>query len=241
MVYAIGLPFLNELVALFLVSVGIAYICYRLKLVPIVGFLIAGIIIGPNALALVKDQELVNILAEIGVILLLFSIGIEFSLEKLNRIRKAILIGGGLQVALTTAAVVLILNAWGVTWTIGVYTGFLVALSSTAIVLGLLSERGETDTPAGQLSLAVLIFQDLAIIAMVLMVPILAGQSDSGMDCYYFGEAHCALDPGKSGQHEASGIVFINGSCHLFWHRRPHKYGQYQPGIGSVFGRPGGK
>jgi len=182
MVYAIGLPFLNELVALFLVSVGIAYICYRLKLVPIVGFLIAGIIIGPNALALVKDQELVNILAEIGVILLLFSIGIEFSLEKLNRIRKAILIGGGLQVALTTAVVVLILSAWGISWTIGIYTGFLVALSSTAIVLGLLSERGETDTPAGQLSLAVLIFQDLAIIAMVLMVPILAGQSDSGLD-----------------------------------------------------------
>ncbi|MDX1637267.1 MAG: cation:proton antiporter [Balneolaceae bacterium] len=182
MILGVGLPFLNELVALFLVSVGIAYLCYRLKLVPIVGFLIAGVLIGPNALAVVPDQELVDILAEIGVILLLFTIGIEFSLEKLNRIRKAIVIGGGMQVLVTAGAVTGLLAAFGVDLNSGIYTGFLVALSSTAIVLGLLSQRRETDTPAGQLSLAVLIFQDLAIIVMVLLVPILAGQSDSGLD-----------------------------------------------------------
>lgn len=182
MVLAVALPFLNELVALFLVSVGIAYLCYRLKLPPIVGFLIAGVIIGPNALALVPDQELVNILAEIGIILLLFTIGLEFSLEKLSRIRKAILVGGGLQVTVTTLAVVGILAVFGIALNTAIYTGFLIALGSTAIVLGLFSQRGETDTPVGQLSLAVLIFQDLAIIVMVLLVPILAGQSESGLD-----------------------------------------------------------
>ena len=182
MALAVGLPFLNELVALFLVSVGIAYLCYRLNLVPIVGFLIAGVIIGPNALALVPDQELVDILAEIGVILLLFTIGIEFSLEKLNRIRKAIIIGGGFQVAVTTLAVVGLLSFFEVSLNTSIYTGFLVALSSTAIVLGLFAQRKETDTPTGQLSLAVLIFQDLAIVVMVLLVPILAGQSESGYD-----------------------------------------------------------
>ena len=182
MVLAVGLPFLNELVALFMVSVGIAYICYRLNLVPIVGFLIAGVIIGPNALALVPDQELVDILAEIGVILLLFTIGIEFSLEKLNRIRKAIVIGGGLQVTVTTLVVVGLLSLFEVSLNTSIYTGFLVALSSTAIVLGLFGQRKETDTPTGQLSLAVLIFQDLAIVVMVLLVPILAGQSESGFD-----------------------------------------------------------
>ena len=182
MVLAVGLPFLNELVALFLVSVAIAYVCYRLNLVPIVGFLIAGVIIGPNALALVPDQELVDILAEIGVILLLFTIGIEFSLEKLNRIRKAIVIGGGFQVIVTTLAVVGLLSFFEVSLNISIYTGFLVALSSTAIVLGLFAQRKETDTPTGQLSLAVLIFQDLAIVVMVLLVPILAGQSESGFD-----------------------------------------------------------
>lgn len=182
MVLAVELPFLNELVALFLVSVGIAYLCYRLNLVPIVGFLIAGVVIGPNALALVPDQELVDILAEIGVILLLFTIGIEFSLKKLNRIRKAIVVGGGFQVMMTTLLVVGILSLFGVSINTSIYTGFLVALSSTAIVLGLFSQRNETDTPTGQLSLAVLIFQDLAIVLMVLMVPILAGNSESAYD-----------------------------------------------------------
>lgn len=168
-----------------MVSVGIAYLCYRLKLVPIVGFLIAGVVIGPNALALVPDQELVDILAEIGVILLLFTIGIEFSLEKLNRIRKAIVVSGSFQVIMTTAIVTAILVAAGVSINNGIYTGFLVALSSTAIVLGLFSQRGETDTPTGQLSLAVLIFQDLAIVVMVLLVPILAGQSDSAYEVFW--------------------------------------------------------
>ena len=185
MVFAVELPFLNELVALFMVSIGIAYICYRLNLVPIVGFLIAGVVIGPNALALVPDQELVDILAEIGVILLLFTIGIEFSLEKLNRIRKAIVIGGGFQVTVTTLIVVGLLSFFGVPLNTSIYTGFLVALSSTAIVLGLFAQRRETDTPTGQLSLAVLIFQDLAIVFMVLLVPILAGQSESIYDVFW--------------------------------------------------------
>ncbi len=182
MLLALGIPFLNEIVLLFLIAVAIAYICHRLKLVPIVGFLIAGVVIGPNALSLVPDQELVDILAEIGVILLLFTIGIEFSFEKLNRIKKAIVFGGGLQVGLTTAIVVGILAAFGIGIKVGIYTGFLVTLSSTAIVLGLLSQRGETDSSSGKLSLAVLIFQDLAIIFMVLAIPILSGESKSALD-----------------------------------------------------------
>ncbi|MDR9417487.1 cation:proton antiporter [Gracilimonas sp.] len=184
MLFAVSLPFLNEIVALFLVSVLIAYICYKIKLVPIAGFLIAGVIIGPNALGLVQDIELVDMLAEIGIILLLFTIGIEFSLEKLARIKKAIIVGGGLQVSLSVAAVVGILLFFGVEWKVAVYTGCLVALSSTAIILGLLSEQGKTDTPSGRLSLAVLIFQDLAIIAMVLLIPILSGESDSISDVF---------------------------------------------------------
>lgn len=182
MFLAVSLPFLNELVALFMVSVFIAYLSYRIKLVPIAGFLIAGVIIGPNALGLVQDQDLVDMLAEIGIILLLFSIGIEFSLEKLSRLKNAIIVGGGLQVLLSVAAVVGILSYFGVDWKVAVYTGCLVALSSTAIILGLMSEQRKTDTPIGRLSLAVLIFQDLAIIAMVLLVPVLSGEGDSFTD-----------------------------------------------------------
>ena len=173
---AVTLPFLGEVVALLAVSVLIAYVCYRLKLVSIAGFLIAGVVLGPGATGVVEDIELINSLAEIGVILLLFTIGVEFSLEKLASIARMIFVGGGIQVFVTIALVAGILALFGVSWPAGIFTGCLVALSSTAIVLKLLADRAETDTPAGQLSLAVLIFQDLAIVAMVLLVPILGGQ-----------------------------------------------------------------
>ena len=179
---AIGLPFLGELVALFALSVLIAYICYRIRLSPVVGFLIAGALIGPYALGVVEDIELVNQLAEIGVILLLFTIGVEFSLEELKGIGRFIVTGGGLQVGITIAVTTAVLVIFGVEWRTGVFTGFLIALSSTAIVLGLLSERAQTDTPAGRLSLGILIFQDLAIIAMVLMVPLLGGEDQTALD-----------------------------------------------------------
>ncbi len=177
---AVGVPpFFVEVAALLVCGALIAYIGYRLKLVPIVGFLLTGVVIGPNALELVKDQALVDATAQVGVILLLFTIGIEFSLEKLARIKKLIFGGGGMQVGLTALATMGILAAFGVSWQAGLFTGFLVALSSTAIVLKLLGSRGETNTEPGQASLGILIFQDLAIIVMVLLVPMLAGQGGS--------------------------------------------------------------
>jgi CPA2 family monovalent cation:H+ antiporter-2 len=182
MIIADTLPFLNELVVLFAISVVIAYLCYRFRLVPIVGFLIAGVIIGPNALGLVHNLDLVNTLAEIGIILLMFTIGMEFSLERLARIQKAIFVGGGLQVIVTTAVVTGILLFMGISWRTGIYTGCLAALSSTAIVLGLLSDQDKTGTPAGQLCLAVLIFQDLATIVIILLIPFLSGQSGNGIN-----------------------------------------------------------
>ncbi|MEL6703514.1 MAG: cation:proton antiporter [Bacteroidota bacterium] len=183
-VFAAGaLPaYLTEVVALVLAGAVIAYVSKRIGLVPIVGFLIAGVIIGPNQLGLVKDIELVDATAEIGVLLLLFTIGIEFSLEKLAKIRRLIVGGGGLQVGLTTAAVTLILLPFGVDWKVGIFTGFLVALSSTAIVLKLLGDRNETGTEAGQASVGLLIFQDIAIIVMVLLVPMLAGAGGGPLD-----------------------------------------------------------
>ena len=175
------LPFLAELVLLFVVSVAAAYLCHRIKLVPIVGYLLAGLLIGPEGLALVYDRTLVDVLAEIGVILLLFTIGLEFSLEKLFRIGKVISVGGTLQVVLTILACLLLVLLLGGSVQEGLFVGFLVALSSTAIVMGLLAQRGESDTPTGRLSLAILIFQDLAVVAMVLLLPILAGEVRGGL------------------------------------------------------------
>ena len=168
--------FFTEVAALLVSGAAIAYLGSRLRLLPIVGFLLAGVVIGPNALGLVRDRELVDAAAEVGVVLLLFTIGIEFSFEKLNRIRRLIFGAGGLQVALATGATAGLLALFGVGWRAGVFTGFLVALSSTAIVLKLLGERGETSAEHGQVALGLLIFQDLAIIPMVLLVPMLGGE-----------------------------------------------------------------
>ena len=182
MVLAAGaLPqYMTEAVALIVAGAVIAYICFRLKLVPIVGFLVAGVLIGPNALGLVKDQTLVDATAEIGVILLLFTIGIEFSLEKLARIQRLIFGGGILQVGLSIGLTALVLLMFGVDWKTGIFTGMLVALSSTAIVLKLLADKSETNSQPGQVGLGLLIFQDLAIVVMVLLVPVLAGTDGGG-------------------------------------------------------------
>jgi CPA2 family monovalent cation:H+ antiporter-2 len=142
-VEASGTPaFLTQLVALLVAAALIGYFSARVRIVPIVGFLLAGVLIGPNALSLVNALEVVNAAAEIGVILLLFSIGIEFSLDRLSRLKTLILVGGTLQVVASVAVVTGVLMAFGVPWRASVFTGFLVALSSTAIVLKLLSSRG---------------------------------------------------------------------------------------------------
>ncbi|MEO8604939.1 MAG: cation:proton antiporter [bacterium] len=166
---------LPEAVALIVAAALIAYVCFRLGLVPIVGFLVAGVVIGPHALGFVQDQETVDAVAEIGVMFLLYTIGIEFSLEKLARIQRLIFGGGGLQVVSASLGMMLVLMLFGVDWRAGLFTGFLVALSSTAIVLKLLADRGETNAAHGQVALGLLIFQDLAVIVMVLLVPMLAG------------------------------------------------------------------
>jgi CPA2 family monovalent cation:H+ antiporter-2 len=174
-------PFLVQGAALLVAAAAIAYICARLGLVPIVGFLIAGVVIGPYGLNLVHEQATTNAVADVGVILLLFTIGIEFSLERLAKITRLIIGGGSLQVTLSSLATMGLLLLFGVDWRTGLFTGFLVALSSTAIVLKLLGDRGETNSEYGQVDLGLLIFQDLAVIVMVLLVPTLAGTQGGGL------------------------------------------------------------
>jgi len=201
-------PFLVEVVLLIVAGAAIAYLCHRIGLVPIVGFLVTGVLIGPHGLGLVKDRLLVDSMAELGVVLLLFTIGIEFSLEKLARIKLLIFGGGGLQVGLTTLGTVGLLLPFGVSWPVAVFTGFLVALSSTAIVLKLLADKAETAAPHGQVALGFLIFQDLAIIVMVLLVPLLSGMGGpgaaGGADSGAAGFATIALALGK-----AAGIIVL--------------------------------
>ena len=181
--------FLEELLVLVGAAALIAYLSQRLRIAPVAGFLVAGLAIGPNALGLVRSTELIDSAAELGVLLLLFTIGIEFSLESLARIRRTVLLAGSVQVLLTVAMVTAVLRALGVGWGNAIFTGFLVALSSTAIVLKLLSDRGEMKTRHGEIALAILVFQDLAVLAMMLLVPALAGEGGASEVLLALGKA----------------------------------------------------
>ncbi len=174
-----SLPFLGDLVLLFLLGGAIVYLCQRLRIAPIVGYLLAGALAGPGVLGLVRDTHLVEHMAEVGVILLLFTIGLEFKLERLLKILRLVLLGGGLQVAATILVSWLLLAAVGVAPSTAIYTGLLITLSSTVIVLKVLEDRVELEGLVGGASLAVLIFQDLSAVGMILLLPFLAGPSGS--------------------------------------------------------------
>jgi len=169
-----NLMIFKEMVILLAASIVIISISHKIKIPSVVGFLLTGILIGPGGFSLVRDTETINVLAEVGVVMLLFMIGLEFTLDRLKRIQRNFWVGGSLQVLITTSAALLILIVLKVPAKDAVFYGFLISLSSTAVVLKILSDRGETDTPQGRISLGILIFQDMAIVPMIALVPILA-------------------------------------------------------------------
>jgi len=169
------IPLLKDIIIIFGLAIVVLFICHRLHVPTVVGFLLTGIFVGPYGVGLIKAIHEVEIFAEIGVVLLLFTIGIEFSLKRLLQIKKSVLIGGSLQVLLTFLAALLISKQFGQAFGESVFVGFLVALSSTAIVLKLLQERAEVDSPHGRTTLGILIFQDIIVVPMILITPLLAG------------------------------------------------------------------
>ncbi|OQY00583.1 MAG: hypothetical protein B6I20_08550 [Bacteroidetes bacterium 4572_117] len=168
---------LKDVVIIFGLASLIVFLFNKFKLPSVIGFLATGIIAGPYGLGLISDIEIIDILAEIGVILLLFTIGIEFSIKKLLKIKNIVFIGGGLQVGLTILTVFVILSFFEVSYNKAVFIGFLVALSSTAIILKVLQEKDQLNTHHGKIAFGILIFQDLIIVPMMLLVPFLSGQS----------------------------------------------------------------
>jgi CPA2 family monovalent cation:H+ antiporter-2 len=171
---------LLDLVVLFGLAILTVIFVRRLKLPSIIGFLVAGMVAGPHSLALVGNANHVEQLAEIGVVLLLFTIGIEFSLKELVRIRQMVFLGGGLQMVLTILTVALLGHLAGYPPGVALFFGFLVSLSSTAIILKLLMDAGEMDAPHGKTVLGILIFQDLCVVPLMLFTPLLGGDSQGG-------------------------------------------------------------
>ncbi len=169
------IPLLNDIVIIFGLSIVVLFVCHRFRIPSIVGFLLTGVLAGPHGLGLIKALHEVELLAEVGIVLLLFTIGIEFSLKSLVKIKKSVLLGGSLQVMLTLLAAFFIARFLGQAFGQAVFIGFLAALSSTAIVLKLIQERAEVDSPHGRTTLAILIYQDVIIVPMILFTPLLAG------------------------------------------------------------------
>lgn len=173
---------LPDIILLFSLALVTVVIFQRLKFPSIIGFLFTGIMAGPHMLGLIRETHQVEQLSELGVVLLLFSIGIELSMAELMRIRKLVMIGGGLQVGITTLLVAALTVILGYSINQGLFFGFIVALSSTAILMKLLMDAGQLDAPHGKTAFGVLIFQDLCIVPMMLMTPLLAGQAQGITD-----------------------------------------------------------
>jgi CPA2 family monovalent cation:H+ antiporter-2 len=163
----------QDLLLIFGLGVFVVVVFHRARLPPIVGFLVTGLLCGPFGFGLVAGVENVEALAEIGVMLLLFTVGIEFSVEEFSRVRTFLLTGGALQVSLTLAATTAGALAFGAALPVAIFLGMLVALSSTAIAIRMLADRNELDAPHGRAAIGILIFQDLVVVPMVLLTPFL--------------------------------------------------------------------
>ncbi len=174
------IPILADILQIFGLSVVVLFLCTRLRIPTIVGFLATGVLLGPYGLRLVQELDAVHVMAEVGVVLLLFTLGIEFSLEQLNLIRRRVFVGGSLQLLFTVLLALVIAWAAGLSFSQGIFSAFLFTLSSTAIAIKMLQIRGEVDSPHGRTSLAILIYQDLAVVPMMLLIPVLAGAEMGG-------------------------------------------------------------
>ena len=169
---------LEEITVIATVSVLVTLVLGRLKLPVVAGLVLSGALVGPKALSLAHDPEAIEVIAEVGVIFLLFTIGLEFSLSRLKNIFRQVALGGLLQVGVTTLVTSMVCLSMDLSLPEAIVYGFVFALSSTALVLRTLGERGELDAPHGRFIVGTLIFQDLCIVPMVLIVPLLINGLD---------------------------------------------------------------
>ncbi len=166
---------LTDILIVMAAAVIITLLFVRLHLPPLVGLFVAGVLIGPNALGFIESPEQVQELADVGVVFLLFTLGLEFSFRRMARLAPVIALAGPLQVVLTGAVAFGVAAAFSLAVTHALVLGMLVALSSTAVVLKAMTERGEIDTPLGRNALGILVFQDILVVPLMLVLPLMGG------------------------------------------------------------------
>lgn len=171
--------FFTEILLILVIATGVAVILERWHLPAILGFLLTGVIIGPHGFRILTDFGHIRSLAEIGVVLLMLTIGLEFSFDRLRGMQNIAIVGGTIQILASIA--VSLAFAWWKHWSFyeGFFLGSVIALSSTAIVLKYLIDRGELDTPHGRIAVAILIFQDLAVVPLLIFLKALGGSPES--------------------------------------------------------------
>src|SRR5690349_17827701 len=170
---------LQSVLILLATAVAVVVVFRSLRLPPMLGYLIVGVAIGPNALGWIADTEQAHELAEIGVVFLMFSIGLEFSLAKLVTMRRIVLGLGSAQVLLSMLVVWGIAIALGADWKAGMVLGGVLAMSSTAILARLLAERLELNSPHGRQIIGVLLFQDIAVVPLLILLPALSAGTET--------------------------------------------------------------
>jgi CPA2 family monovalent cation:H+ antiporter-2 len=162
---------LRDLAVVLAIATGVAVLFGKLRLSAVAAFLVAGAILGPTGAGLVSESRMVDALAEIGVVLLLFTIGLEISLSGFGKMRRQVLLAGGAQVSATVLLSLAIMTLFGSPAPEAIFVGFVISLSSTAIVLKVYADKLESDSLHGRLSFGILLFQDLAVIPMMLLIP----------------------------------------------------------------------
>jgi monovalent cation:H+ antiporter-2, CPA2 family len=172
-------PALQSVLVLLASSVLAVAVCRSLRLPPIIGYLVTGLALGPHALGVVSEREETHRLAEFGVVFLMFSIGLEFSLSKLKSMRRLVFGLGFTQVGASVGLALAAALALGASWQLGLAVGGIVAMSSTAIVSKMLAERGELDSAHGREVIAILLFQDLAVVPLLVLIPVLGQPADA--------------------------------------------------------------
>lgn len=176
------LPILHDLILVYALGALVVYVFHRIGQSALVGFLVTGLLVGPNFLGLVSDPNVVYDLAELGVMLLLFSVGLEFSLQKLQQMKRVVFVTGPLQVSLTVVLAMVLGWAFSLPFSLSLVLGLCGALSSTAMVVKILLDRGEIDALHGRYALGILIFQDLSVVLMILLLPRLAAPAGAGSE-----------------------------------------------------------
>jgi CPA2 family monovalent cation:H+ antiporter-2 len=171
---------LSEVIVFLVATVVIAPLARGLRLSPILGYLAVGIAAGPSGWGLVDNVEEVRAFAELGVVFLLFAVGLELSFERLKTFAPMIFGLGAAQVVATAAAIGSVAFFWGNSLQVSVLLGLCLGLSSTAMVIQLLSESGQLVTRLGRACFAVLLFQDLAVVPILMLVTVFGGQGEMG-------------------------------------------------------------